>query len=335
MSKFTFPGKKKLIDSVTPIIRLNNFERSLDLVHDEIKIYVKRDDLTALGGGGNKTRKLEYHLHQAALTGATRIVTTGGLQSNHARLTAACCAHQNIPCTLILSNNVAIQDDEYQSNGNLLLDSLFGAEIIKALPGDNFGGLTESVISQYEQAGEKVYFIPLGGSTAVGCMGYVDAAIEIAEQEREMDTIFTHIYVANGSSGTQAGLIAGFTLLSHPVYIKGYSVLFDKVVTQQNTKRLVTETLALQASASSVFSVNIDDSQLGKGYGLITKDMRDALECLARTEGLLLDPVYSGKAFAGLMHDLKAKKIARGANVLFVMTGGTPGLFAYSRYLQN
>ncbi len=335
MSKFTLPEKKKLIGSVTPIVRLNNFERYLGLVHDEIKVYVKREDLTALGGGGNKTRKLEYHLHQAALIGATRIVTTGGLQSNHARLTAACCARENIPCTLILSNSSAIDDDEYQSNGNILLDNLFGAEIIKVSPCDNVMDLTQSIISQYEKAGEKVYFIPLGGSTAIGCMGYVDAAVEIAEQEREMGVTFTHIYVANGSSGTQAGLIAGFTLLAHPVHIKGYSVLFDKVLTQQNTKRLVTETLALQASASNTFSVNIDDSQLGEGYGSLTKEMHDALTCLATTEGLLLDPVYSGKAFAGLIHDLQTKNIARGASVLFIMTGGVPGLFAYSSRLQN
>jgi len=321
--------KHEFIEQPTSIIRLKHLERVLELPKRKIKLFVKRDDQTPIGGGGNKTRKLEYHFYQAKARGATRIITTGGIQSNHARLTAACCAKEGIPCTLILSNEVPFQDYNYQYNGNVLLNQLFGAEVIRAKPGDSLSDLTQSVIEDYQKNGECIYFIPLGGSTALGCLGYVDAACEIVEQQQKLSTLFTHIYLANGSSGTQAGLVAGLSALQHPATVKGYAVLYDKEKTEQNTLRLTEETLDLLNMADTDFTIQIDDSQRGKAYGLPTLAMKDALKLLAHTEGLLLDPVYSGKAFAGLLKDLYDNNIPEGANILFIMTGGSPGIYSY------
>jgi L-cysteate sulfo-lyase len=296
------------------------------------EIYVKREDVDGLGGGGNKLRKLEFLIGEAQAAGADTIITVGGRQSNHARLTAAAAAHVGMKCELVLSRLVPIEDDDYVENGNVVLDRLFGA-VIHDIPG-NVGALqvAEERAATLRREGRKVYVCPLGGSSPVGCLGYVSCAIEILDQSRKSGIDFDHILVANGSGGMQAGLIAGAIAAGvSPTKVVGYTVLAPLEKAHTGTYEKVRQTLALIDSGltASGADVVLHGEQLGGGYGIPTNSMRRAVNLLASQEGLLLDPVYSGKAFAGLIQNVENGKFGAGQKVLFIMSGGTPSLFAY------
>jgi len=288
----------------------------------------------ALGGGGNKLRKLEFHLGRARSESIDTIITVGGLQSNHARLTAAAAAQMGLHCELVLTRVVRREDEDYERNGNVLLDALFGARL-HVLNG------TESALHYAEERaralrsdGRRVLVIPTGGSTGLGALGYARCAREIVEQAAGMDLAFAEVIVPNGSGGTQAGLITGFTAIGRdPIKVRGFGVLAPEDRARAVTVELVKEACGLLGVDVPSEPVDVDNSQLGAGYGQPTDDMIDAVRLLARSEGLLLDPVYSGKAFAGLMRDIHAGRYKAGENVLFVMTGGQPGLHAYRREL--
>ncbi|MBP6563264.1 MAG: D-cysteine desulfhydrase family protein [Neisseriaceae bacterium] len=331
-----FP-KVTLIDGPTPIQRLSRLESALGLNAQDIRLYMKHDDAPVLGGGGNKLRKLEFHFGHALANHANVIITTGGLQSNHARLTAAACARLNLRCILVLSSPVPLSDEDYVNNGNTLLNNLLGAEVHLVPPTTTAAAMIAQLTQDLTAQGLVPYFMPTGGSTATGCLGYVNAALEIIAQEQALGLTFDQVLLANGSSGTHAGLSAGFAVAQHPTQVKSYAVLANRQVTQEQTHTLVAETLALLGSANMAANVtiNVDDGQLGQSYGLPTAEMKSALHCLARTEGLLLDPVYSGKAFAGLIHDLRQNSFAPGSKLLFLMTGGTPALYAYKDHLAD
>ena len=254
-------------------------------------------------------------------------LTTGGIQSNHARASAAAAARAGMSAELFLTQAVRFRDDDYQLNGNILLDDLFGAKVHEdpLLAAQNRA-------QEYARLCLRACVVGLGGSSPTGCLGYASCAREILAQQAQLGIDFDSIVVASGSAGTHAGLLAGLIASDvDNIEVIDFSVLARAPAIGDNTRALVTETLKRLGHSGDFPSekVVVDDSQLGESYGIPTPMMMDAVRTLARTEGLLLDPVYSGKAFAGLIEAIRSWKWAPGASVLFVMTGGAPGLFAY------
>lgn len=328
--------KVDLIGGETPLQRASSLERALSREGIITRIYLKRDDLMPLGGGGNKLRKLQYHMAAILREGHDTVITFGGLQSNHARLTAAVCAIFGIECHLILTRQVDITTEDYEHNGNRLLNRLFGA--ISHVPDDNVtaGLFSERLVKQLKAQGRSVAVIPTGGSTALGAIGYAECAAEIYRQAADADIEFSNIFLANGSGGTQAGLVAGANICNKSAdAITGFSVLHSAAKAQAITDALVMSAFEQPGmkKMSSAVRVNIDDSQRGTAYGQPTPDMKEAVRLMAQTEGFLLDPVYSGKAFAGMLSRLRKGNFNAKNNVLFVMTGGAAGLYAYRSHL--
>jgi L-cysteate sulfo-lyase len=331
-------ARAELLQGPTPIQRAERLEHLLGLKSQGIGLFLKRDDHMLIGGGGNKLRKLEFHIGAALAAGVDTVITVGGIQSNHARLTAAVCARQGLACELILTRAVPKNEVDYELNGNILLDQLFGAQLQVLAGGSHSLAVAETRATQLRDSGRNVLVIPTGGSTPLGSLGYARCAAEIAQQETELGLSFNQVVVPNGSAGTHAGLAAGFQLLGRGTSIvKSYSVLSDRDTSAARTRQLTQDTLALLGSSAIVQAeeIAIDGSQLGDGYGLPTPAMQEAVRLMARAEGLLIDPVYSGKAFAGLLADLRQGRYRSGDNVLFVMTGGTPGLYAYRETFQS
>ncbi|MGO4440677.1 D-cysteine desulfhydrase family protein [Rhizobium sp. RAF56] len=327
-----FP-RVRLMASPTPIQRLERLEQALGDRRREVAIWVKRDDLMGLGGGGNKLRKLEFLLAQARSEGCDTVIAIGGVQSNFARLTAAACARSGLACELVLAQMVPRIDDLYHKNGNVLLDNLFGARLHVLSTGDDPKQFAESRADEIAASGGRAFIATLGGSTPVGCLGYVDCAFEIAAQSAEMDIAFDRIVIPNGSGGTHAGLAAGMIVTgSSASRVRAHSVVSSRESTMSATADKVNAVLELLSVEKRVEpdELNVSGGQLGDGYGIPTAAMVDAVRTVARSEGLLLDPVYSGKAFAGLLSDIEDGAIPPRSNVLFVMTGGTPALYAYA-----
>lgn len=332
-SLFTAFARERLLDAPTPIQRLARLSDSLG-----VDIHVKRDDLAGLGGGGNKLRKLEFLLGEALGQGADTIITVGALQSNHARLTAAVAARAGLQCELVLTRSTARDDEDYRHNGNVLLDRLFGARVHALPAGADASAFAAARRAELERRGRRVYLAPLGGSSPTGCLGYAAAVLEIARQERTAGWSFDYIVLPNGSGGTQAGLVAGHAALGlDPGRVRACTVLAPVETALETTRRLAAETLALLRPGLLLDQdvVRIDGSQLGPGYGVPTEAMHAALSEMARKEALLIDPVYGGKALAGLLADVREGRLERGARVLFLMTGGLPGLFAYRSALDG
>ncbi|MGY2290406.1 D-cysteine desulfhydrase family protein [Pseudomonas sp. SDO528_S397] len=325
-----------LLDGPTPLHRATRLEQALGL--QGIGLYLKRDDHTPLGGGGNKLRKLEFLLGTALGSGVDTVITIGGVQSNHARLTAAACARLGLACELVLGRAVDKSGTDYDLNGNVLLDQLFGARLEVLDKGVDTLAHAQARASQLRASGHTVLVLPTGGSTPLGSLGYARCAAEIIEQEQRLGLTFKQVMVPNGSAGTHAGLAAGFAVAGRgAATVKSWSVLADEAASRARTLQLTQDALALLGHTAPLAAADlqIDGSQLGDGYGLPTPAMQDAVRLLARTEGLLVDPVYSGKALAGLIADLKRGLYTAGDNLLFIMTGGTPGLYAYRDTFQT
>lgn len=319
-----------LIEGPTPIQRLIRLKRALGL-HGQSGIYVKRDDLTGIGGGGNKLRKLEFLFGEAIAQGCDTLITTGARQSNHARLSAAAAARAGIACELMLTDTVSRDDEAYQRNGNVLLDDLFGAAVHRLPGGADALAVAHERAAELLTEGRRAYVVGSGGSSPVGCLGYAACAAEIVAQERELGLRFGRIVVPNGSSGTHAGLAAGLKALGDDASrVVSFTVLAPLAGATETTRRLAAQTLELLDPAASFAEeeIVVEGGQLGPGYGVPTPAMVDAVRLVARTEGLLLDPVYGGKAFAGLLAAAR-NDLWREGPILFVMTGGMPGLFAY------
>ncbi|MFK0376022.1 D-cysteine desulfhydrase family protein [Pandoraea sp. NPDC090278] len=318
----------------TPVTRIERLEQACGAQSRGIRIFVKRDDIGDVGNGGNKLRKLTFLLGQAQAERADKVITVGGIQSNHARLTAAACAKLGIACELFLSDMVAIHDTEYREGGNVLLDRIFGAPLTVVPSDRDVMAAANARAAELASSGHRVMVIPAGGSSPLGTLGYAQCAQEILEFEAQNGIEFRHIVIPNGSHGTQAGLIAGLTFAGQRgARVKAYSVLADRDVTHVKTAALARNALELlggnPADVDAHADVVIDGGYRGAAYGIPTQAMVDAVHLLARTEGILLDPVYSGKAFSGLLADIASDRIPSGADVLFVATGGVPGLFAY------
>jgi L-cysteate sulfo-lyase len=329
--------KIDLINAPTPLQRATGLEEHFKQDGIEVGIYLKRDDLMPIGGGGNKLRKLQYHMAGIVGNGSDTVITFGGLQSNHARLTAAVCAKLGLECHLILTQEVDIQTVDYERNGNRLLNRIFGAKSHVIPKGNSAQAYAEALLDRLEFLGKKVIIIPTGGSTALGAVGYAECAQEILRQADAAGLDFKQVSLPNGSSATQAGLIAGWAAgFGDADVINGYAVMAPAAQTRTKTNELVMTTLDLIGfKHDSSSDANVDDSQLGQAYGQPTSAMLEAVALLARTEGVLLDPVYSGKAFAGMLHQIRRGEYARGDAVLFVMTGGGPGLYAYQHTLGD
>jgi L-cysteate sulfo-lyase len=325
-------ARLKILDSPTPIQRLSRLEAALGDELNGVRIFAKRDDHMLVGGGGNKLRKLEFLLGEALAQGADTIITVGGIQSNHARLTAAACAREGLACELILGQAVPRDDRDYQHNGNVLLDGLFGANVKVLAAGESTLAVAEQRANELRAQGRKVAVFPTGGSTAVGALGYTICAEEIQQAEQE----FAKVIVPNGSSGTHAGLVAGFSSMGiDPRIVRSYAVLGEAQATADTTLKLANGVLQLLGcDAVEASAIEVDGAHRGSGYGIPTEGMFEAVRLMARSEGLLLDPVYSGKAFAGMLHDIRNKAFKPGDNLLFVMTGGAPGLYAYREAFQ-
>lgn len=320
-----------LAHSPTPIERLPNLGEQMGTSN----LWVKRDDCTGLGLGGNKTRKLEYLMADAQAQGATLVLTAGGLQSNHARQTAAAAAKLGLLCELVLEPVSGSPTSLYDHTGNILLDRLFGAALTVAEPGVALDDLLQQRAEVHRQAGEVPYVIPVGGSNEIGALGYVRCMEEIARWQYDADMEFDRIVLGTGSAGTQAGLLVGAHLLGVRAKIQGFCVSRSSEAQEALVLEL-TQRLHQFLDLSPYDyrdRVAADGSYVGEGYGIATEGMRQAVRVVAEQEGLLLDPVYTGKAMNGLIDYYRQGLIAPDERVLFLHTGGAPALFAYESEL--
>ena len=308
----------------TPIEHLKNITKYLGGPN----IFIKRDDCTGLATGGNKTRKLEFLIPDAIKNKAELVVTVGAVQSNHARQTAAACSLMGLKCLIILERRLKDPPDVYMSSGNVFLNKLFGADVMICPNNQDFSEYSEKVIEDLKSKGTNVYFIPGGGSNSIGALGYVECLNEIIKENNKYN--FSHIVHATGSSGTQAGLLAGKKYFNCNIPVIGICIRYDKA-TQIN--RVYTEAKKtcekLQCNILDKSEVVVYDEYIGPGYGEPSDSMIEATKLLAKKEAILLDPVYSGKGFAGLIGLIKNKKFKKNDNVLFIHTGGAVSLSAY------
>jgi len=310
----------------TPLEEMSRLKEAMKIEPD---LYIKRDDNTGLATGGNKARKLEFSLALALRQGADVVITTGGIQSNHARMTAAAARKLGLECVLVLRG-----EEPSCKQGNLLLDSLLGARIryVAAEDADAVEQEMERVAMELSAAGKKPYILPMGGSTPAGALGYANAFLELLGQTVEMGLNLTHLFLACGSGGTQAGLVLASRLAAPQVKVVGISVFRSAQEMKERIAELVGGAaryldLELEVSPEEIL---VDDGYIGEGYGIPTEEGLEAIRLLARTEGILLDPVYTSKAMAGMLDWIKKGKLKRDDVAVFIHTGGVPALFAQS-----
>ena len=314
-----FPTALEPMDRLTARVRERHPEAP--------RLWIKRDDCTGLATGGNKTRKLEFLVGEAVQQGADVLITQGATQSNHARQTAAAAAKAGMECKLLLEKR-QVRDEEYELSGNVLLDDLLGAEIVDRLPaGSNMQEAMELLADGLRAAGRTPYVIPGGGSNELGAVGYVACAQELESAPVAVDWV-VH---GTGSTGTQAGLVAGLRAMNSPARVLGISVRQPAAVQIDAVLGLAERTAALIGAEGAVARehVAVDDRWVGEGYGVPTESMLEAVRLVASTEGILLDPVYSGKGFAGLLGNIADGTFAESDNVVFLHTGGSASLFGY------
>jgi D-cysteine desulfhydrase len=316
----------------TPLERLNHLSKELNGPN----IYIKRDDLLGLTAGGNKTRKLEFLVADAKQKGADTLITIGGVQSNHCRLTLAAAVKERMKCILILEESKATDFDTL-TNGNYFLYQLLGADSIKVVPHGT--DLLEEMRKAEEQViatGGKPYTIPIGGSNVIGATGYVACAQEIVQQTFESGIKMQHVICASGSAGMHSGLVTGFTANHSKVNVIGVNVSREKEEQERNAYQLAQELythLGLERSIPRD-AITCYDEYVGPGYALPTLEMVEAVKLLASTEGILLDPVYTGKTMAGLIDLVRKGYFKSSDNVLFIHSGGAPALYAYTSVFQ-
>lgn len=322
------PPRRELAFLPTPIIELPRLSASLG----GPRIWMKRDDQTGLATGGNKTRKLEYLLGDALAQGADTLITAGAAQSNHCRQTAAAAAACGLECHLVLGGS-----QPETSNGNLLLDRLLGAHIHWA-GAHRKGEDIPRIAGELRANGRRPYEVPYGGSNAVGAMGFVEAARELRVQMSEHDFDFTHVVFASSSGGTHAGLLAGMRY--HGLTFDPVGIQIDREENGEPFAQIV-ERLASTVAASFGLEEPFADGELGLiedyagTYGTVGTGEREAIEMTARAEGILLDPVYTGRAMAALIDMIRCGRFNGDDRILFWHTGGSAALFAYADRLLS
>jgi len=300
-------------------------------------LFIKRDDCTGLATGGNKTRKLEFLAGEALSRNADMLVTQGAVQSNHIRQTAAAACRLGLKCHALLERRVPGRGEVYEQSGNVLLDRLLGASLEFCAGGSDMNAEGLAAAERLRAQGHRPYFIPGGGSNPTGALGYACCAQEILLQCRSLDIRFQGLVVASGSTGTHAGLVAGLHALGSDLPVMGVSVRQPREPQTAAVYQLVCSTLEKLDATSSAppEKVQVDDGYVGEGYGLPAPSTLDAITLAARYEGILLDPVYSGKAMAGLIGMVRQGAFQPQDNVLFLHTGGAAALFAYADTLAD
>jgi len=321
-------SRRRYTEGQTPLEKLPHFSKALG----GPTIYIKRDDLLGLSFGGNKTRKLEFLVADALNKGADTLITCGAIQSNHCRLTLSAAVKEGLYCRLVLEERVP-GSYKPQGNGNNFLYHLLGVEAIKVVPGGSDMMQEMRVVAEeLEAEGRKPYIIPGGGSNEIGATGYVACAQEILDQTFEKGLNINHVVTASGSAGTHAGLVTGFYGCNSNIPVTGINVSRKKDIQEELVYKLVEKTAAHVGIKGVVprEAVVCFDEYVGAGYSIPTDGMIEAVKLLAQTEGILLDPVYSGKAMAGLIDLVRKGYFKKDENILFVHTGGSPALYAYT-----
>ena len=311
----------------TPLEPMDNLSRALG----GPRLWIKRDDCTGLSTGGNKTRKLEFLMAQAQAQNADVVITQGATQSNHARQTAAAAAKLGMQCHILLEDRTGYTTFIYVDNGNVLLDRLHGATVERRASGCDMQAEMQAVAARLTQAGHRPYVIPGGGSNPLGALGYVQAALELVNQSAEMGLRIDHLVHATGSAGTQAGLVAGLQALHSSICLLGIGVRAPRDKQEAMVHDLAGRTWSLLGLRGELprSAVQANCDYVGAGYGVPTPGMAEAITLLAQTEGILLDPVYSGKGMAGLIDLVRKGHFAKDQNVVFLHTGGSAALFSY------
>lgn len=330
LSKFP---RIELLGGVTPIQKLKGLSRIVGR-----EIYVKRDDTApiALAFGGNKLRKLEYLAADALRVGANTLVTAGAVQSNHVRQTAAVAAHLGLRCNALLCNPTSTGNLDYLRSGNRLLVDLFGAETEMVETLDGVDQRLQVLAARLQLAGRRPYVVPVGGSNPLGVLGYVRGGFELRQQAEAMGIDFSAIVLASGSAGTHGGLAIALGQSMPATQIVGVTVSRMAATQMLKVAKLTRETLELLGVGShSSERIELWDEYLGPQYGECSEDGVDAIRLLARTEGLLLDPVYTGKAMAGLLGGIKHSRFNTNGPLLFLHTGGAPALFGYGEAMSR
>jgi 1-aminocyclopropane-1-carboxylate deaminase/D-cysteine desulfhydrase-like pyridoxal-dependent ACC family enzyme len=302
-----------LLSGPTPVQELSRLRTMLG---GGPRLLAKRDDAIPFGFGGNKIRKLEYVIAQALAADADTVVTVGGLQSNHARATAAVAAKLGLGCVLVLNGVPPLRP-----TANTLLDYLLGAEIEYIATRDERAAACERVVARLRDEGRRPFFIPLGASSPVGALGYVAAVAELVEQQMVPDVIIH----ATSSGGTQAGLLAGAAISNLKTHIIGVSADDPAEAIAANIRRILS---GMDRFHMPHGEIEIDDTRVGDGYGVPTPESREAQEVAARTEALFLDHTYTAKAFGALMAYVREGRFTEDQTILFWHTGGQVGLFA-------
>jgi D-cysteine desulfhydrase family pyridoxal phosphate-dependent enzyme len=319
----------------TPLTEAPGLRKALGGAARCPRILLKRDDLTGLALGGNKARKLEFLIGDARRQGATTVLTTGAVQSNHARMTAAAARVAGLGVTLVLTT----QEPDPPCQGNYLLDRLFGARVhlIAAGPDPKLAvapdeeAQVRAVVERLRAEGERPYVIPVGGSSGVGALGYAAGARELIDQLAAMALSPTRLYYASGSRGTQAGLELGSRLFSPPYRLFGIAVSGGEDEKRVRAARVATEAAALLGLDLVVAPGELATNQdhIGEGYGIPTAGGLEAIRLLAVGDGVLLDPTYTAKAMAALIADVRSGAITPDETIVFLHTGGVPALFAH------
>ncbi len=322
MNLARFP-RRRYTTYKTPIEYLSHFSKILG----GPEVYIKRDDLLGLTAGGNKTRKLEFLMADALVKGADTIITCGAIQSNHCRLTLSAAVREGLKCRLVLEERIL--GSQNSLNGNYFLDKLLGVEQVTVVPqGADKLSEMQKIADELASMGRRAYIIPGGGSTQLGMLGYVACAQEIMEQTFDTGLAIDAVIVANGSGGTHAGLLTGFSGYNSEIPVIGILVT-PRPNPEEHVLQLVAETtdyMGIENKTPGEKAICFAD-YVGPGYSISSPEMVKAVTLMARTEGILLDPVYTGKAMAGLIDLISKGYFRKEQKILFIHTGGSPTLF--------
>ena len=316
-----FP-RLELVGAPTPLVHLPRLSDYLGR-----DIFIKRDDITPLALGGNKLRKLEFLAADALREGADVLITAGAIQSNHVRQTAAVAAKLGLKCYALLENPIQTAAENYLGNGNRLLLDLMDCEIELVDALDAPAQQLDALRVRLEAQGFRPYVVPVGGSNALGALGYVECAQEIAHQSEDV-VDFAAVVVASGSAGTHAGLAVGLEHLLPETELIGVTVSRKRADQQPLVAGLQQQVAGLLETQSQA-PITLWDDYFGPRYGMPSEEGMEAVKLLARLEGIFLDPVYTGKAMAGLIDGISQQRFQREGPLLFIHTGGAPALFAY------
>lgn len=327
-----FP-RRRYTDGWTPLEHLPRLTQLMDGPH----IFIKRDDLLGLTGGGNKTRKLEFLVADALNQRADTLITVGAPQSNHCRLTLAAAVKEGLRCRLVVEQRVP---DSYHpdASGNNFLFRLLGVEKITVVDlGTDLDAVMQAEADEVAAEGGKAYIIPGGGSNPIGSLGYVSCAQEILGQAFQKSIQFDHLVCASGSGGTHSGILVGMRAMGSKIPVTGISVRRPVPEQEGLIGGLATRTREFLGLPPELAEgeLKIFDDYVGPGYSIPTKEMAEAVRMFARIEGVLLDPVYTGKAAAGLLDLIRKGHFKKGERVLFLHTGGSPGLYAYQNVILD